>query len=111
VFNTRVPRTHGGPRREGHTPATGLVDRLIEIYVNLRTQFPESGPPPAFGKPLLQFVRAGLAFTVATRTIYLDDKDLRPPEAAYMETNLPTRLTDAAIRARWTRRRAQIKMK
>jgi hypothetical protein len=103
VFDTPVPRTHGGPRRESHTPATGLVDRLINIYVDMRSQFLDSGPPPAFGNPLLQFVRAGLAFAVATRTIRLVDEDLEPPEAAYMETNLPTRVTDDAIRGVWAR--------
>jgi antitoxin HicB len=113
AFDTRLPRTRGGSRREGRTPASGLVDRLIEVYVDLRTRFPESGPPPAFGNPLLQFVRAGLAFAVGTRTIYLDDKCLQPLEAAYMEADLPkpTRLTDDAIRAIWARRHSQIKVK
>jgi hypothetical protein len=112
-FDTRLPRTHGGPRREGHTPASGLIDRLIELYVDLRTRFPESGPQPAFGNPLLQFVRAGLAFAVGTRTIFLDGKCLQPSEAAYMEADLPkpTRVTDDAIRAAFQRRRTQTKMK
>jgi hypothetical protein len=98
IFEAPFPKTHGGERGEGHEPATGLVHRLIEVYKDLRARFPDSGPRSAFGKPLLQFVRAGLAFAVSTRTIYLDDKCLQPPEAAYVEADLPTRLTDAAVK-------------
>ena len=59
--------------------------------------FPIADLRSAFGKPLLQFVRAGLAFAVSTRTSYLGDKYLQPPETAYVEADLPTRLTDAAV--------------
>jgi len=98
IFEAPFPKTHGGERREGHEPATGLVYRLIEVYEDLHARFPDSGPRSAFGKPLLQFVRAGLAFAVSTRTSYLGDKYLQPPETAYVEADLPTRLTDAAIK-------------
>jgi hypothetical protein len=105
IFEAPFPKTHGGERREGHEPATGLVYRLIEVYEDLRARFPDSGPRSAFGKPLLQFVRAGLAFAVSTRTIYVDEKYLQSPEAAYVEAKLPTRLTDAAIKRIFERHR------
>ena len=111
VFQARFSKKHGGPRREGLTPVTGLVEQLIEIYGAMRAQHPESGPPLGFGKRLVKFVRAGLAFAISTRTIWLDG---RPSfEAAFMEADLalPTRVTDNAIRGAFQRRRTQIKVK
>src|SRR6266849_9828613 len=111
VFQARFAKKHGGPRREGLTPATGLVEKLIEIYEAMRAQHPESGPPLGFGKRLVKFVRAGLAFAISTRTIWLDG---RPSfEAAFMEADLalPTRVTDNAIRGAFQRWRTQIKVK
>jgi len=111
VFEAPFPKAHGGERRQGHEPATGLVDRLMEVYEDMRARFPESGPRPAFGDPLLRFVRAGLAFAVSTRTIYMDGKHREPFEAAFMEVDLPkpTRVTDDAIRGLWARRHSQTK--
>jgi hypothetical protein len=111
IFQARFSKKHGGRRREGITPATGLVERLIEIYGAMRAQYPESGPPPRFDKRLVKFVRAGLAFAISTRTVWLDG---RPSfEAAFMEADLalPTRVTDNAIRGAFWRRRTQIKVK
>jgi hypothetical protein len=99
IFEGPFPKTHGGARREGHEPATGLVHRLIEIYEDMRFRFPDSGPRPTFGKVLLQFVRAGLAFAVSIRTIWMDGRSQPSFEAAFVEANLPTRLTDAAIKS------------
>ena len=113
VFEAPFPRAHGGERRQGHEPATGLVHRLIEVYEDMRSRFPDSGPRPAFGDPLLRFVRAGLAFAVSTRTIYVDGEYRQPFEAAFMEVDLPmpTRVTDDAIRGLWARRNSQTKGK
>src|SRR5271155_4586354 len=113
IFQGRFPKKHGGSRREGHNPATGLIDQLIEIYGAMRAQYPESGPPPVFGKPLVRFVRAGLAFAISTRTVWLDGAGPPSFEAAFMEADLPkpTRVTDDAIRGAFQRRRTQTKVK
>jgi hypothetical protein len=113
IFQARFPKKHGGCRREGHNPATGLVEQLIEIYGAMRARYPESGPSPVFGKPLVRFVRAGLAFAISTQTVWLDGVGRPSFEAAFMEANLPepTRVTDDAIRAAFQRWRAQTKVK
>jgi hypothetical protein len=111
VFPRRFLKKHGGSRRKGPTPATGLVEQLIEIYGAIRARYPESGPPPRFGKRLVKFVRACLAFAISTRTAWLDG---RPSfEAAFMEADLPvqTRVTDDAIRGAFQRRPTQTKVK
>jgi hypothetical protein len=110
VFPARFSKKHGGPRREGLTPATGLVEHLIEIYGVMRAQYPENGPPPGFGKRLVKFVRAGLPFAISTRTVWLEGR--ASFEAAFMEADLamPTRVTDNAIRGAFQRLRTQIKM-
>jgi predicted RNase H-like HicB family nuclease len=102
VFPRPFPKKHGGRRREGHNPATGLVERLIEIYENSRTRYPESGPVPAYGAPLIQFVRAGLAFAVSPPAEVTDSEGRRhqSSEVRYLETDLAkdSRITDNAIR-------------
>jgi hypothetical protein len=79
----------------------------------MRAQYPESGPPPVFGKPLVKFIRAGLAFAISTQTIWLDGVGRPSFEAAFMEADLPkpTRVTDDAIRGAFQRRRTQTKTK
>jgi hypothetical protein len=113
IFQSRFPKKHGGNRREGHNPATGLVEQLIEIYEAMRAQYPESGPRPVFGKPLIKFVRAGLAFAVSTGTVWLDGTGQPSFEAAFMEADLPkpTRVTDDAIRVAFQRWHTQTKVK
>lgn len=107
IFPRRFPKKHGGKRREGHDPATGLVERLIEIYGNIRAQYPESGPAPAYGAPLRQFVRAGLAFAVSLPPGSIDSNGRRwqVVEARFVETDLPrkTRITDNSIRGTFDR--------
>ena len=102
VFPRPFPKKHGGRRREGHNPATGLVERLIEIYENIRSRYPESGPVPAYGVPLIQFVRAGLAFAVSPPAEFADSEGRRYQlfEVRYLETDLAkdSRITDNAIR-------------
>jgi hypothetical protein len=113
IFQARFPKKHGGRRREGHTPASGLVEQLIEIYGTMRAQFPESGPATVFGELLINFVRAGLAFATSTRTIWLEGDGQPSFEAAFMETDLPkpSRVTDDAIRGAFQRWRTQTKVK
>lgn len=102
VFPRRFPKKHGGRRREGPDPATGLVERLIEIYEDMRVRYPESGPAPAFGAPLKQFVRAGLAFVVSppSASIGSDGERYQFTEVKFLETDLPkaSRVTNDAIR-------------
>ena len=102
VFPRQFPKKHGGRRREGPDPAKGLVERLIEIYEDMRARYPESGPAPAFGAPLIQFVRAGLAFTVSPppESIDSDGRRWQLTEVRLLETDLPkaSRTTDDAIR-------------
>jgi hypothetical protein len=113
IFEAPFPKTHGGIRRAGHNPKTGLVEQLIEIYGAMRAQYPESGPSAAFGKPLVKFVRAGLAFAVSYQTVSWDGTDRPSFEAAFIEADLPepTRITDAAIRGAFQRWRTQTKVK
>ena len=102
VFPRQFAEKHGGRRREGHNPATGLVERLIKIYENIRTRYPTSGPAPAYGAPLVQFVRAACAFAVSAppETIDSDGRRWQLAEVRFLESDLPkeTRLTDNAIR-------------
>jgi hypothetical protein len=113
IFQARSPQKHGGSRREGPNPASGLVEQLIEIYETMRAQYPASGRATVFGKPLVKFVRAGLAFAVSTRTVWLDGTSRPSFEAAFMEADLPkpTRVTDDAIRGAFQRRRTQTEAK
>jgi hypothetical protein len=64
----------------------------IDSYAALRNRFPSSGPPLAFDKPLLKFVRSCLTL---------------------VDSNLPkpSRITDAAIRGAFNRWFAQTKAK
>ncbi len=102
IFPAQFPATHGGRRRAGPDPATALVEHVIEIYGSMRTQYPASGPKPAFDGPLRRFVRAGLAFVVSPppETIDSDGRRWQLAEASFLETDLPreTRITDSAIR-------------
>jgi hypothetical protein len=52
---------HGGDRRSVTSTPTALTRNLIEIYVACRTRWPDSGPKPAFGGPLMRFLRASIA--------------------------------------------------
>jgi len=111
IYPVRHPERHGGNRKRGlSNPASNLIERLIDIYAELREMYPGSGPPPAVGKPLIQFVRAGLTFAVSIRKS--PDGSKRPSfEAAFMDPDLPkeTRTTDDAIRGIFQRRVARIK--
>jgi hypothetical protein len=102
VFPAEFPNKHGGKRRDGANPATGLVEQLIEIYENFRTRYPESGPAAVCGAPLIHFVRAGLAFAVSAPPESIDSSGRRRQltEVRFLESDLPkkTRLTDQAIR-------------
>jgi hypothetical protein len=106
IFWSPFPKTRGGNRRKGPTPASDLVDQLIRIYVDKRDKFPDSGPRPAFGDDLLRFIRAALVFTVSARVLYVGGQRRQPSEAAFIESDLakPTRMTDDAIRGLWDRR-------
>jgi hypothetical protein len=53
-------RGHGGARRDRPAPITDLVHRLLDVYANIRERFPNSGPKPGFGGPLIRFIRASL---------------------------------------------------
>jgi hypothetical protein len=112
IFPARFPKKHGGTRREGPNSAAGLVDQLIEIYGTMRTRYPESGPPPGFGKSLVKFVRAGLNFAISARTIWLGGTGRPSFETAFIEADLPkpTRVTDNAIRGAFQRRHTQTKV-
>jgi hypothetical protein len=106
IVPARFPKKHGGRRRDGPDPKSGLVERLIEIYENMRTRYPDSGPAPAFGAPIIKFVRAGLAFTVSAPPERSDSSG-RPrqyAEVSFLESDLPTRLTDKAIQGIFDRR-------
>jgi hypothetical protein len=58
-------RDRGGIARSGPTPKGRLLHDLFSTYAKLRHEYPTSGPRPAFGQPLVAFVRAGLALTVS----------------------------------------------
>ncbi len=115
IFPSPFPKTRGGERRQGRTASADLVHRLIDIYDDVRARFPRSGPAPAFGRPLLQFVRAGLAFAVSPPPEFTDSdgRCYRPWEANFLEADLPetSRITDDAIRGIFDRRRPQTKLK
>jgi hypothetical protein len=111
IYPTQYSKRHGGDRKQGSSdPVANLVERLIDIYAELRELYLGSGPRPAVGKPLIQFVRAGLTFAVSTRK--LPDGTKQPSfEAAFIDPDLPkkTRITDDAIKAVFQRRAARIK--
>jgi hypothetical protein len=112
IFHSQFPQRHGGRRREGLTPAAGLVERLVEIYGAMRAQYPESGSVPAYDASLRQFVRAGLGFVVSQpRVTGSDGMGYQSFEASVLETDLPksSRITDKAIRNVFYRWRARIK--
>jgi hypothetical protein len=113
IFESPFPKTRGGERRQGRTAAADLVHRLIEIYGDIRARFPGSGPALEFGHPLLQFVRAALTFAVSAPREVTDSDGTyyRPFEANFLETDLPSRITDNAIRGIFDRRRRQTKSK
>jgi hypothetical protein len=106
VFPSKFPRQHGGSRREGSTPAVGLIEHLIEIYAAVRRQYPESGPALAFNARLKRFVRAGLAFAVSAPPEVIEDgRRHQYFEARFLEKDLPdpSRITDHAIRGAFNR--------
>jgi hypothetical protein len=102
IFHSPFPKTQGGERRQGRTASADLVHQLIDIYDDIRARFPGSGPVLAFGRPLLQFVRAALTFAVSAprESTDSDGRCYRPWEANFLETDLPetSRITDDAIR-------------
>ena len=53
----KTVRVRGGPRRKP-TPAGALIRDAINLYAELRDQYPESGPPPGFGGPMVRFIRS-----------------------------------------------------
>jgi hypothetical protein len=100
IFPARFEKKRGCERRKGPTPATALVERLIDIYATMRAQYPQSGDPPSFGASLIKYVRVGLTFATSSRPVWVDGIWRPSFEAAYMEHDLPkpSRLTNAAIR-------------
>jgi hypothetical protein len=115
IFESPFPKTQGGQRRRGRTASADLVHQLIDIYDDIRAKFPGSGPALAFGRPLLQFVRAALTFVVSAPREFTasDGRCYQPWEASFLETDLPetSRITDDAIRGIFDRRRPQTKPK
>jgi hypothetical protein len=113
IFSLQFPKTRGGKRRQGRTAATDLTHQLIDIYCDLRARFPKSGPAPAFGSPLVTYVRAGLAFTVSMPPEMMgpDGKRYRLKEATFLKTDLAkdSAITDRAIRGIFDRRNSQTK--
>ena len=93
----------GGPMRQGVSSQTELVSMLIQIYADLRTDFPKSGPAPACDDALRRFVRAGLDVVAIALPTFIGPKSIRPNSL-----NL-ARITDSAIRGVFDRWRAQIK--
>jgi hypothetical protein len=102
IFPAESPRQHGGSRRAGPTPATGLVADLIAIYAEVRAKYPKSGPEPAFDAHLKGFVRAALAFVVGRPPEFMGTDRRRYSffEARFLETDLSkeSRTTDDMIR-------------
>jgi hypothetical protein len=78
--NNSPARDHGGPRRDLPAPITDLVHNLLDCYVSIRKRYPQSGPGPGFGGPLIRFIRACLDVI---------DQDISP------------RLSDHAIRGHY----------
>jgi hypothetical protein len=80
----------GGDRRAGQiTAEVELLQGVIKSYAELRNRFPSSGPPPAFDKRLRQFVRSVLELVASA--------------SRFVDSNLPSRITDAAIRGAFNR--------
>ena len=95
---TQYRRGQGGERRTGQiTAEVELVQGLIGSYAELRNRFPNSGPQSAFDQPLRKFVRSALRLVASA--------------SRFVDPNLPTRITDAAIRGAFNRWRAQTKAK
>jgi hypothetical protein len=108
----REPQTagRGGDRREGRTAEGELIHSIIEVYAVLCEHFPENERQPAFDDRLVQFVRAGLRFVVASAPIFgADGVQYESGEMAWVDRNLPTRITNAAIRSAFNRWCAQTK--
>jgi len=53
-------RARGGVRRRGLTAIGELIHAIFKIYADIRERYPESGPKPKFGGPMLRFVKASL---------------------------------------------------
>jgi hypothetical protein len=104
-------RGRGGKGREGPTPEVTLLHALFETYTALRHQYPNSGPGPAFGAPLIAFVRAGLALAVSSPPpiIAADGKTYVSAEKIYGGLDLAkeSRTTYLSIRAAFKRWREQ----
>jgi hypothetical protein len=95
---TQYRKGQGGQRRAGQiTAEVELVQGLIESYAELRNRFLNSGPQLAFDQPLRKFVRSALKLVASV--------------SRFIDPNLPTRITDAAIRGAFNRWRAQTKAK
>ena len=78
-------RSRGGNRRKNLVTAeVELVQGLIESYAELRNRFPNSGPQLAFDQPLRKFMHSALKLVASA--------------SRFIDPNLPTRITDAAIR-------------
>jgi hypothetical protein len=115
IFASPFRKERGGKRRQGRTASANLVHQLIETYDDIRGRFPGSGPKLAYGGPLLQFIRAALAFTVsAPRELTdADGRHYQSSEVNFLETDLAeaSRTTDRSIKGIFDRRRAQSKSK
>jgi hypothetical protein len=84
--------SRGGNRRKNLVTAeVELVQGLIESYAELRNRFPNSGPQLAFDQPLRKFVGSALRLVASA--------------SRFVDPNLPTRITDAAIRGAFNRLR------
>jgi hypothetical protein len=108
IIPRRFPKKHGGNRKQGPPASAELIQTLFATYAALRERFPESGPPPGFGKALERFVRAGLQFAVDYPPIF-DSGGVPCPQwgAALVDADLPnpSKTTSDMIRAiyrRWS---------
>jgi hypothetical protein len=92
----------GGRRRSGPEPLGQLIEDSIEAYTRLRKGFPKSGPQPAYGGPLVRFVRASVKLAVVSVP---GPSGMRhdPWYASALDPSLPDRITDAAIRGSFNR--------
>jgi hypothetical protein len=107
----RNKRSRGGIGRQGPAAKERLLHDLFDAYAKLRAKYPRSGPDPAYGKPLIAFVRAGLALAVS-----LPPPIMGPDGTVYQCADMPrgsldlmkdTLTTDDSIRGAFTRWRAQ----
>jgi hypothetical protein len=57
IATARIKSGHGGTGRRRASGRGQLIAAAIEIYSNMRSQYPKSGRHPGFGGPLVRFVQ------------------------------------------------------